>query len=686
MVEAIAEVLERQPNGKNISRGTAFVFNREYALTAFHVIGDRTRGKVRNGPFQLRFPGGHTGEANYYDGDGRLDFALLSLNQPLPEDFQPVPLTSEAQQADGFISQGFPPLPGVDMLIIAGTMRNLKATIFGGVPAIQLFSHEASAEMPLGGMSGAPVLVGSGTKRAAIGLIRWNPIRPDNPTLSVGGTLFACPVHAVVERRPELRNGLVRVAMPLPPAVIHNLPFAANPLFTGRKAELDVLRRSLQEHGEMAVTQTVAVYGLGGVGKTQLAVQYAWKFLREFDAVLWVRAESSEGFEAGLASLAFVLRLPEAKEREQAIQTQAALGWLQRHDCWLLIADNADTEAAVRAVRERLPASMPGSVLVTSRLSRWPLNMPHLSLDLFSAEEATCYLLARVGERQHEAGDETAARKLAEELGCLPLALEQAASFLVEVRCGFDHYREYLRDARPELLSYEAEGATRYPEPVAKTWSLTLERLSPLSRALLRLAAWFAPEAIPRGIFAADKALVSGELGGNAQISNFAIEKALGELERFSMIRLVAKNVSVHRLLQAVEQDALSPEDRRRWLLLAVQLFNTFAPKASNDTRTWDVWVPLSLHAEALLGHSEREGIDALPIALIANQLGLFLWARAAYSTSRAAISAGAGHLGKGPRPGAPRRGHKPQQPCGALPRPRPIRQGRAAISAGAGD
>ncbi len=93
------------------------------------------------------------------------DFALLSLEPSLREDFKPIHLTSYAQEADGFVSRGFTPLAGVDILTIFGTIRNLHATILGDVSAIQLFSYEAGAEMPLGGMSGAPVLVGSGTER-----------------------------------------------------------------------------------------------------------------------------------------------------------------------------------------------------------------------------------------------------------------------------------------------------------------------------------------------------------------------------------------------------------------------------------------------------------------------------------------------------------------------------------------
>jgi tetratricopeptide (TPR) repeat protein len=253
-------------------------------------------------------------------------------------------------------------------------------------------------------------------------------------------------------------------------------------------------------------------------------------------------------------------------------------------------------------------------------------------LDLFSAEEAVHYLLARVAERQHEDGDEQAARKLAEELGFLPLALEQAASFLTKVSCSFEQYREYLRDARPKLLSYEAEGGTRYPASVAKTWSLTLEWLSSLSRALLRLAAWLAPEAIPRGLFTAEEALLSEMLGVSVDVSRLSIDLALAELDGFSLVRLTSKTVSVHRLLQAVERDSLSGEDCERWLDRASRFFNAFAPASPGDARTWDVWLSLAPHAEALLEHTKRHVIDTLPIALMVNQFGLFLLARAEYA------------------------------------------------------
>src|SRR5207344_1362931 len=107
-----------------------------------------------------------------------------------------------------------------------------------------------------------------------------------------------------------------------------------------------------------------------------------------YEAVLWVRADSPETLEANLARLAGVLRLPESSEREQTVQTRAALEWLADHERWLLIADNADTDAAMKAVCNRFPLHLPGHILITSRISEWPLNIQDIALDLLSPADA----------------------------------------------------------------------------------------------------------------------------------------------------------------------------------------------------------------------------------------------------------------------------------------------------------
>jgi tetratricopeptide (TPR) repeat protein len=431
---------------------------------------------------------------------------------------------------------------------------------------------------------------------------------------------LVCGIRGVA---PELEGQDARGS----PRTTHNLPFAPNPGFTGREAELERLGERLQKSGEVAVTQTVALHGLGGVGKTQLAVEYAWKHLGGYEALLWVRADSPQTLDASLAGLAGVLGLPEASVKEQDVQTDAVLRWLKGHKRWLLIADNADTDEAATALRDRLGPNLGGHVLVTSRLGRWPINIAHLPLEVLLPDDAARYLQDRVAKEGQDAGDETAVRKLAEDLGFLPLALEQAAAFIIELRWSFDKYRERL----PKLLDRQREGATRYPASVAKTWDITLERPNPLARALLRFAAWFGPDAIPRDIFSADPAILSEALGESIEDLDLAIEEALGELDRFSLIRLTPETFSVHRLLQAVEQDALTKEECTGWLEWAVRLFNAFAPGSPDDTRTWSIWLALQPHAEALIKNAQSH-VNATPVGILSNQYAVFLYARSGYT------------------------------------------------------
>jgi hypothetical protein len=121
-----------------------------------------------------------------------------------------------------------------------------------------------------------------------------------------------------------------RLDPPVSPRTTHNLPFAPNPAFTGREADLERLGEFLQKRDEAILTQAVVLHGLGGVGKTQLAIEYAWKHLGGYEAVLWVRADSPQTLDASLAGLAGVLGLPEVSVKEQDVQTDAVLRWLKR--------------------------------------------------------------------------------------------------------------------------------------------------------------------------------------------------------------------------------------------------------------------------------------------------------------------------------------------------------------------
>jgi hypothetical protein len=202
---------------------------------------------------------------------------------------------------------------------------------------------------------------------------------------------------------------------------VSNLP-ARNPNFTGRADLLDQLHQRLSPGQAAAViqVQAQALHGLGGVGKTQLALEYAHRHKGDYDLIWWVAAEPPAAIPGQLAALARRLGLPEAAEHAETVQ--ALWDALRQRDRWLLVFDNAEHPSDLR------PWWPPdaGRVLVTSRNPTWTGLAATVPLDVLPRAEAVAFLQHRLGR------DDPALDQLAETLGELPLALEQAAAYLEE--------------------------------------------------------------------------------------------------------------------------------------------------------------------------------------------------------------------------------------------------------------
>ncbi|MFN7961340.1 MAG: NB-ARC domain-containing protein [Thermoanaerobaculia bacterium] len=256
--------------------------------------------------------------------------------------------------------------------------------------------------------------------------------------------------------------------------------------FKGREAALEALAQSLEGGGAAALVQAKALHGLGGVGKTRLAVEYARRFGQRYRAAFFVPAESPEALQAGLARLGQedLLALP-LDGKEEAAAARAVLGWLRKNSRWLLILDNVDTEAAQQAVRELLGLDQ-GHVLVTSRLSGWPKGVEKLEVAVLEGAAAVALLLASTeGSRRPDDDDEAQAGKLAELLGGLPLALELAGAYIATQRIGFAAYLTAWEKDRARVLAWYEASETAYPFSVAITWSRTVQQLHRPARALL---------------------------------------------------------------------------------------------------------------------------------------------------------------------------------------------------------
>jgi hypothetical protein len=186
--------------------GTAFAISRHLAITAFHCVGDTETKEVTNPSVSLSWAVGKDTKANFLVGDGNMDYALLELTEPLPDEFEPLAVGDCAGAKGAYRSLGYPvSLSDFDLASITGTIAGSETTIFEGIPAIQLYSNESAAGLALGGMSGAPVLAGN--PETAIGVIRWNPPSSEEPTKGVAGIVYATSISLIRKRHPAIFPG-----------------------------------------------------------------------------------------------------------------------------------------------------------------------------------------------------------------------------------------------------------------------------------------------------------------------------------------------------------------------------------------------------------------------------------------------------------------------------------------------
>ena len=331
-------------------------------------------------------------------------------------------------------------------------------------------------------------------------------------------------------------------AFPIPP---HNLP-QPNRAFVGRTAELEALRQALGTGRPAAITQPQAVTGLGGIGKTQLALAYAYAHLADYDLVRWLRAEEPATLAADYAALAPALGLDPATP-DQAALIAAIRAGLERTPRWLLVFDNAPGPAELRPY---LPPTGAGHVLVTSRERLWRGTASPLELDLLPTADAVALLVGPAPDPALRAE----AERLAADLDHLPLALAQARAYLDELAVDIPTYRQRLRESRPRVLAHRPEDAD-YPHSVATVWQASIEAAEgrcAAARPLLELLAFLAPDAIPRSLLGADPEALPEPLRDPAER-----DAAIGALHRFSLLRADPESVTIHRLVQAVTRDAL---------------------------------------------------------------------------------------------------------------------------------
>jgi tetratricopeptide (TPR) repeat protein len=402
------------------------------------------------------------------------------------------------------------------------------------------------------------------------------------------------------------------------------LPSAQNPYFSGRQRVLDALHASMhQRHDRVQI-----ITGMGGVGKTQLALEYACRHTSSYPLIWWADAGDSNALQASMTSLAQQLGIADRRDANELREQGCAE--LERRGNWLLILDDArDREA----VRHFVPKGG-GHILITSRIPNWEGVGNSFCLRVLERAEAIELLIKRSGR-----AFEPSAHTLCQALGDLPLALEQAAAVIGTAQISYADYLRRFEDHWAELLK-SGRSSGEYPDTVAMTWELAcreIERVDLHTAALLKVLAHLAQSQISLSFLRRAAAALPTPLGQHFQAPQ-VLESTLLRLMQFSLVNGDEQSVWVHRLVASLTRDRLKDFERVNWCKISLMMMEHAFPFHPDNTGTWAQCTEALPHALAVSELAQQMRISPGVNSKLLNQIGEYLQQAGMLDAARSAF------------------------------------------------
>lgn len=428
-------------------------------------------------------------------------------------------------------------------------------------------------------------------------------------TREIGDTLFS-----LTNQYPNIAIASYQ-GVQIPSKLTCNIP-ARNPFFTGRSNYLKALQQFFLEDEDRSPLKRQAISGLGGIGKTQVAIEYVYRNLEHYAAIFWIRSRTAAEIQASFWDIAKTLTLPE-KDAEQPEKTiRAVKEWLEANDRWLLVFEDADDPKLLQHLQQQncLPSTSQGHILITSRsqlLDAIGIASP-IELKSMDPEEALEFLITRTGRGDSDSTEIEAAAQLAKELGYLPLALEQAAAFITAKKAPFQNYLKSYQQRRLELLEKSLPIAGSYSEPITLTLREGLrdiEQESAAATELLHLSAFLGSENIPIELITqgcSELGPVLAPVLAKVEDDPLVLDELFERPSRYSLIsrNLETETYSIHPLVQEVLRNQMEAETRRSWAERSIRAMNQVFP--SVDLPPQEIFTPANRQrCERILPHAQ---------------------------------------------------------------------------------
>ncbi|MDX3689531.1 FxSxx-COOH system tetratricopeptide repeat protein [Streptomyces europaeiscabiei] len=402
-----------------------------------------------------------------------------------------------------------------------------------------------------------------------------------------------------------------------------------NTSFTGRGRILDELREQLRVGPSVVGTQATTLFGLGGVGKTQVALEYVHRFMADYDLVWWISAEHGDGVISALAELG--TRIGASGGDDMTLVSQETVRMLAEGAPtrrWILVFDNADSP-------EELIRFLPqggGHVLVTSRNQNWEQRGTSLPVDVFLRHESVEHLSRRAPGLSAEEAD-----RVAEAVGDLPLAVEQAAAWLAETATPIEEYLRQLNEQTTGVL--DLNQPADYPETVAATWDISIARLrerSPASVRLLQLCAFMAPEPISSHLLYSREMLDDLKKVDPSLQEGLMLGRVIREIGRFALAKVdqASTSIQVHRLVQAVIRSRLTEDEQRQARHVVHTVLAGARPSGDEPIDAAETWPRFAIIWPHLNASELRDCHEPEPRRLFIDRVR-YLWKRGDFPGAR---------------------------------------------------
>lgn len=391
--------------------------------------------------------------------------------------------------------------------------------------------------------------------------------------------------------------GTVRARFPgsLP---YNNLPYIRNSYFTGRDQILKEIFLKFESGHTISLTQVLS--GLGGLGKTQTALEYAYRYANQYDWIWWISAETESTVLVEYKNFAVGTKLLSKDETDRKMIIETVLNWMDTHEKWLFIYDNVDQ---LSTDTEWWPRANKGNILITTRNKRCPVGC-RVDISVFLEDEAVLFLEKRTG-LEHDRETEV---ELARRLGCLPLALEQAAAYIKNNEISYQEYLDLLKKYGLEMLD-EMEGVLDYKKSITATWEISMDKIQKEpAKQLLYLCAYLGAEEIDPRWFRGQAKILPEQLKEEIGDERKSIE-LWSVLTKYSLLEKNSdrKCYSIHRLLQEVVRYELKRQGESQWMEYCLELLVRVFQFEDENIDSYKEFQRLVPHVEAFLGYVEEK-------------------------------------------------------------------------------